>query len=383
MLLVASVLAGMESRPESDQQQKSSTSLQGRQNMTSDRSAYVFLFLWLPLGLLGCSSADMSMDLVTLNQDYFGHKAKGLEDDSLGRLHNAYKQVKKIRSKGDGNAGLRSVNQDPLPKFLADDPVVSKVVIAAFESLSKEQKTTTTVTKEDAERFIVTVARNFGARGDDKQKAERGKEKEVFRIIERYLIWYYCDNVNGFVDREGTVYKTPEFKGSIDNDVIVAVVGIVLEGVFDGLLDVPVYVKVKGEEKKYETKNGKEPSVHRLKRAGEETIVADGQNGIDEYELMVIRYLSSLAADQSKLVSGAAYRMFGGLEIGFVVGGDFSFGDNETLAKVIDTTFEVSSKRVVEAAAYSGFKRRTDRGVISPDTPAARLIADIKRTKVE
>ena len=148
-------------------------------------------------------------------------------------------------------------------------------------------------------------------------------------------------------------------------------------------LDVPVYVEGEGENKTYQTKGGREPSVHRLKRAGEETIVADGQDGIDKYELMAIRYLSSLAADQSRLVSGAVYRMFGGLEIGFLVGGDFSFGDNETLANVLDTTFEVSSKRIVEAAAYSGFKRRTDRGIISLDTPADRLIANIKRTKVE
>jgi hypothetical protein len=351
--------------------------------MKTDRNAYVLLLLWLSLCLFGCSSVDMSKDLVTLDQDYFGREARDLEDKSLERLHNAYEQVKKIRSKEDGVNGLRGTNQNPLPKFLADDPMVSKVVSAAYESLSNEQIIKTNVTREDAERFIVTVAQNFGAHGNNEQREKRGEEKEVFKIIERYLLWYYCDYVNGFVDREGTVYKTPEIKGSISNDVIAAVVGIVIEGVFDSLLDVPVYVKVEGEKKKYETKNGKEPSVRRLKHVDEETIVADGQNGIDEYELMAIRYLSSLAADQSRLASGAAYRMLGGLEIGFVIGADFSFGDNETLAKVIDTIFEVSSKRMVEWATYHGFKRKTDRGIISPDTPAARLIADLKRTKVE
>jgi len=120
-----------------------------------------------------------------------------------------------------------------------------------------------------------------------------------------------------------------------------------------------------------------------LKYVGEETIVAEGQDGINVYELKAIRYLSSLAADQSRLVSGAAYRMFGNLEIGFVIGGDFSFGDNDTLAKVLDTTFVVSSKRIVEAAAYKGFKRPTERTTPSPNTPAARLIADLKEIKVE
>jgi hypothetical protein len=351
--------------------------------MTTNRRAYVFLLLWLPLCLLGCSSADLSKDLVTLDQDYFGRETRGPEGKSLDRLHNAYIQVKKRRPEGDEIAGLRGEDQEPLPKFLADDPMISKVVSAAYESLSSKQMKTIKVSKEDAERLIMTVGQNFGARGNNEQRAERGEGKEAFRIIERYLLWYYCDDVNGFVDREGTVYKTPEFKGSIGNDVITAVVGIVIEGIFDGLLDVPVYVEGEGENKTYQTKDGREPSVHRLKRAGEETIVADGQDGIDKYELTAIRYLSSLAADQSRLVSGAVYRMFGGLEIGFLVGGDFSFGDNETLATVLDTTFEVSSKRIVEAAAYSGFERRTDRGIISLDTPADRLIANIKRTKVE
>jgi hypothetical protein len=351
--------------------------------MTTNRMAHVFLLLWLPLSLLGCSSADLSKDLVTLDKDYFGREIRSSEDKSLDRLHNAYMQVKKIRSKGDGIAEDRGANQDPLPKFLADDPMVSKVVSAAYESLSGRQMKTTKVTKEDAERLIRTVGMNLGAHGNNEQRTEQGEGNEVFRIIQRYLLWYYCDDVNGFVDREGTVYKTPEFKGSVGNDAITAVIGIVIEGVFDGLLDVPVYIEGEGENKTFLTKDGREPSVHRLKHVDEETIVADGQNGIDVYELRAIRYLSSLAADQSRLASGAAYRMLGGMEIGFVVGADFSFGDNETLAKVIDTTFEVSSKRMVEWAAYRGFRRKTDRGIISADTPAARLIADLKRTKVE
>jgi hypothetical protein len=346
------------------------------------------LVLGLPLVLLGRPSVEMSKHLVTLDPGYFGEtvpreglaKAKGPEDPSLGRLGDAYRQVKKIRAKRDRAAGLQEAGQEPLPQFLADDPMVSKVVIAAFESLSNGQRTRLKIARGDAQGLIATVAQNFGARAGQGQAVERGGDTKVLGIIKEYLLLYYCDDTNGFVDREGTVYKAPEFKGSIDNDVITALVGIVFEGLFDALLPVPVYVKGDGETK-YQTKNHKEPSAHRLKYAGEETIVAEGQNGIDEYEHKAIRFLSSLAADQSKLISGAAYRMFGNLEIGFIVGGDFAVGDNETLAQVLDTTFAVSSRRLVEAAAYKGFKGPTDRAVRAPDTPAARLIADLKRLK--
>ena len=346
------------------------------------------LVLGLPLVLLGRPSVDMSKHLVTLDPGYFGEavpreglaKTKAPEDPSLGKLADAYRQVKKIRAKGDKTAGLRDVDREPLPQFLADDPMVSKVVSAAFESLSNEQMRRIKITKGDVQGLIATVAQNFGARAGSGQAEERGGDKKVLGIIKDYLLLYYCDDTNGFVDREGAVYKVPESKGSIGNDMITAVVGIVIEGLFDGLLDVPVCVKGDGQTK-YLTKNNKEPSAHRLKYAGEEPIVAEGQNGIDEYEQKAIRFLSSLAADQSKLISGAAYRMFGNLEIGFVVGGDFAVGDNDTLAQVLDATFAVSSRRLVEAAAYKGFKGPTDRAVRAPDAPAARLIADLKRLK--
>jgi hypothetical protein len=278
----------------------------------------------------------------------------------------------------------------PLPEYLARDALVGKLVRAAYESRSQRPGTPIKVSQDDMENFLATVIRNFGALAPDGAPAQRDNQKNVSRIIKQYLLEYYCSDV-GFVDREGAVYKAPEFKGSVGNDVITALVAIVLEGTFDALLNTPVYVKGDGEQR-YQTKAHKQPSVCRVKPqcVREEQLVDAGGNGIDELELRGIRFLSALAADQSKLASGAAFRAFGNLELGFVVGGDFAFGDNETLAKVLDTTFEVSSKRLVEAAAYQGFEGRTDRGGASPRaraeggtraaplTQADRLIADIQ-----
>lgn len=131
---------------------------------------------------------------------------------------------------------------------------------------------------------------------------------------------------------------------------------IALEGLFDGILEVSVYTD--GDEQ-YQTAKGLEPTVHKLQFARTEKLVPDGTDGIDGLELKGIRYLSGLASDQSKVLSGLAIRAFGDLEIGFAVGGHFSFGDNDTLAKVLDTIFEVASKRIVEASAYDGFRKLT------------------------
>jgi len=196
------------------------------------------------------------------------------------------------------------------------------------------------------------TAKNYGA--------EKGigltDDSAIHKIIKQYLITYYSDSKNGYVDREGAVYKRPEIKTSIGNDIITAVALIALEGVFDGILNVPVYKDASG---KFQTAKGVEPTVHKLKFTNAEEIVSKGNDGITELELKAIRYLSGLASDQSKALSGLVVRAFGDLEIGFVIGGHFSFGDNDTLAKLLDTIFEVSSKRIVEAGAYKGFSKPT------------------------
>lgn len=134
-------------------------------------------------------------------------------------------------------------------------------------------------------------------------------------------------------------------------NLLTAVVAIVIEALFDCLLDTPVYV-IDGA---YQTIKGREPSVCKYLQVGKEDIVNPGVPGIDRKELKLIRSLSGLAGDRSKILSGAVYRLFGGAEISFVIGGNFSFGDNETLAKILDTLFEVAAKRISEEIAYQGF----------------------------
>lgn len=223
---------------------------------------YFFLFLSFPVYLLGCASLDMSKHLITMDHNYFESSAtpKGMiklaysEDISFAKLEAAYRQVKGIPTKSSRIMKLSAMDQEPLPNFFAKDPLISKVIIATYESLVESKITSIKVTKSDVESINLMIARNFGAGASKKDEVEEDSKKKVLEITKKYLMVYYTDTENGFIDREGTIYKHPEFKGSISNDVITAIIGIVIESLFDGLLETPVYVDKGG---KFQTKKAK------------------------------------------------------------------------------------------------------------------------------
>jgi hypothetical protein len=313
----------------------------------------LLLFFVVPLAS-GCASVNVKGNLLTLDQGFFPPEqtislASSSQGDSYRLLRQAYKQVTPTSSDSSGILQSNAA-AEPLPAYLANEPLVQKIVIAAYEALVDEGESVIEVSKGDISSMTLMLNENYGA------SAIRPAASQIDNIIRQYLIAYYSDTENGFVNREGAIFKRPEIKNSIGNDVITAVVAISMEGLFDGLLSTPVYID---GANRYQTSEGHEPSAHRYTYAALETIVAEGEKGIDERELKAIRYLSGLAGDKSKTLAGAAFRAFGGLEISLVIGGKFSFGDNDTLAKILDTTFEVASKRIVEAGAYKGFKNLT------------------------
>ena len=313
---------------------------------------------------VGCASVNVKENLLTLDQGYFsgkqpGSKAASITSNNAVPLIQAYEQVTSPSSnlsKGTPQITATIEATEPLPSYMANEPLIQKIVIAAYEALIKKKDSVIEVSKGDISSMTRMLNENIITNSANPVVAKSDSTKKINKIIRQYLSTYYSDAKNGFVNREGAVFKRPEIKNSIGNDVITAVIAISMEGLFDGLLSTPVYVD---DANKFQTSEGREPSVHRYKFAASEPIVSKGKEGIDELELKAIRYLSGLAGDQSKTLSGAAYRAFGGLEISFVIGGKFSFGDNDTLAKILDTTFEVASKRIVEEGAYRGFKKLT------------------------
>jgi len=343
----------------------------------------------------GCSTVSMKDNLITIDEDYFldkkqlnTNKSASTQSFSGGvRLQSAYNQVNGIATSASVTKSLSSDDAAPLPDYLVGEPLIKKVINAAYLASGNTDNTSLNVSKDDISSMSKLVSNRFGTKNNIVDESD-GDKKKISRIIKQYLIIYYTDSKLGFINREGVVYKRPEIKSSIGNDIITAVIAIVLEGVFDGLLDTPVYV-VKGKDKdkdKFQTKKGATPTVYRLTtltKVEKEPIVARGKDGIDDLELKAIRFLSGLAGDQSKALSGAVFRGFGGLELSFVIGGKFSFGDNDTLAKILDTSFEIASKRIVEEGAHHGFYKITnDYGAKSASndgsSPAKLLLDDLK-----
>lgn len=312
----------------------------------------------------GCASVKVKENLLTLDKGYFLSKQQKSEaisstGDYPQPLIQAYNRVTLPSSKSSKDAqpaGLVTKATGPLPSYMANEPLVKNIVIATYEALIEKKDSVIKVSKGDISSMTRMLNESFSTNAINFATSKKDSEKKINKIIRQYLSAYYSDPKNGFINREGVIFKRPEIKNSIGNDVITAVIAISMEALFDGLLSTPVYVD---KANKFQTSEGREPSVHKLKFAEPETIVDRGQEGIDDLKLKAIRYLSGLAGDQSKTLSGAAYRAFGGMEVSFVIGGKFSFGDNDTLAKVLDTTFEVASKRIVEWAAYKGFKKLT------------------------
>lgn len=325
---------------------------------------------------MGCASVNVKRNLVTLDEDFFSDDKDEIVISSSGenmKLEAAYRQVTNPALESTGGVkftqkSLEAHNiENPLPSYLLNEPLIKKIVITAHEALVKKRTSELDITKDDISSMTRMLNHNFRAiRSDNLTKASVtavDSTKETHKRLLSYLSAYYSGE-KGFVNREGTVFKRPEIKYSIGNDVITAVVAISLECLLDSLVHTPVYIIEKGGETKFQTIGGAQPSfdVYETRDANKPAVyrtllVEKGAPGIEARELKAIRFLSGLAGDQSKTISGAVYRAIGGLDIGFVLLGKFSFGDNDTLAKILDTAFEIASKRIVEEGAYRGFMK--------------------------
>ena len=310
----------------------------------------------------GCVSVRLKENLVVLEQGYFlqnrGESNLVSEKSNINEtLTQAYKQVTlpTFKIAADSKSVKATEKAEPLPYYLAKEPLIQKIVIAAYEAIEESKDTVVEVSTNDIKSMISSLNEHFSPGTINRTNEYEDSQKKIYKIIRKYLNAYYSEK-SGFVNREGVVFKRAEIKNSAGNDVSTAIIAISLEGLFDGLLSTPIYVDGTG---KFQTNEGLEPSAHYYKYANPQKIVANGEAGIDTIELKAIRFLSGFAGDQSKTLSGAVYRAFGGLEISFVIGGKFSLGDNDTIAKMLDTSFEIASKRIVEESAYRGFSKLT------------------------
>jgi hypothetical protein len=123
---------------------------------------------------------------------------------------------------------------------MANNNLVKKLVRSSHDSLLEGKKSSTDISLADIKDFYKMTKLHYGPESVVAESVV-DRKRRTHQIIKQYLIQYYSDTKDGFVDRDGAVYKRPEIKTSIGNDIITSVALIVLEGLFDSILnDIPV-----------------------------------------------------------------------------------------------------------------------------------------------
>ncbi|NIS63464.1 MAG: hypothetical protein GTO13_23090 [Proteobacteria bacterium] len=242
-------------------------------------------------------------------------------------------------------------------------------------------------TKADMKRLHTDIISTMELLQSSDRKLALEANLSFTKRLSSYLEAYY----NGkFVDRQGNKIGKPKLSNNISTDTIAATVQVFWEAMMDEVFVAfipnaapPVmYVKQtilahyvenpiedpehpglyimryklkepEHVEKKFLTIDHNTPTVVTFDPSvAEEIETGNKESGITKRELELINKAAGLAGDRAKLGAGYVVRILGDIELSFVFGGHFSFGDNDTLAKVVETTLEVGARRFAEAMGY-------------------------------
>ncbi len=278
--------------------------------------------------------------------------------------------------------------EEPLPPEIANNPVTKALVrliassVSATSSLSEDEQKhwalpDLELSTKDFESFVMQLSKSVVV--PFHQKATEDKNNHHFKIqafanggevnwgglFNAYLMNYY----NGkFIDRVGGAYSKPKLGLTITNETITAFISVFIEAIFDYVIltgnniKVPIVYEADattGEPIKFLTNGHAEPTLakvvkkingsYHLKYVVEPVQGEKTKVGITEQKLCVIRATSGILGDVAQGASGTIVRLFGGGTGGIAfLNGKISIGDNETLAKVIDTLLENWAKRTTE-----------------------------------
>ena len=276
-------------------------------------------------------------------------------------------------------AGLKEAKgrNSKLPASLAESRLVRKLidanlnVVEGTRSLGAVKDASVRAVKftpRDFQRFVDEAIPKLGVsawgNGGEAFMSEGAGSGAGDKLLQQYLVVYFQGS---FVDRAGRAIAKPAVKdGTVSNDTITGFATVILEAVNDCFYDVPVYFEMKGSDRRWLTPTGREPTYARLARMPDGTYdiarAVDIVNvkDITTAELEAIQFLAGVASEESKAVSGLVFRFLGGGELSVVLGAHLSVGNNETLAKLLDTFFEVTSYRTTEAMTYAYFKEHAE-----------------------
>jgi hypothetical protein len=256
------------------------------------------------------------------------------------------------------DASRANLVKEVLPGGLGQSALFDRMSSVYAQVLEVRGGAVDDVSARDVERFAESFVDALGASGQLSDEA-RG---DVWRTFKKYYQAYIRGE---FVDRSGTQLSRPELKKTVGNDTLSGALVILLEAASDEVLETPVLYTIGDDGKPlyFPHEADLEPTVASVwkeldERKGLVRLIGENEEtqcGVTESEARAIGYVASLAGDRSSIVSGMVLESFGDVQVAFGVGGHFSVGDNETLATLVKTFFEVVSRRGTERLFFDFF----------------------------
>lgn len=288
----------------------------------------------------------------------------------------------RISSARSAQSGIDILPEDdPLPPTVANLAVTRAAVRSALAAYLSEQLPDQQLSVQDFRQFGEELQRStlrtFQSNQANEDSRVRLAKLSAFQndkkltlqgLLKAYFTAYYSDK---FVDRTGGALSKPAIGLKITNDTITNAATVGLEALFDyaairsKVANPIVYTQETGKAPKFQTADNRKPTlVHVIEQlmgrtddASEEIAILgvleplqtdESKPGITEEKLKYIRLFSGYAGDASGSLSDFITRTFGGIHVGFVLMGKLSIGDNDTLAKLIQTATELTAKRATE-----------------------------------
>lgn len=311
--------------------------------------------------LSGCATVDLSEAFLTpevvrgldLGE---ASDSRAVADASPSATEALFPDLRSVVLGPTSGAMLRDAPPPVLPEFVREDDAVQKITVALDQALNRRNESRLELSASDIRGLVQCASRSLSA-----QPASTRQDRGFVRRVRTYLFAYYTSD-KGYVRRDGTVLKATKVGRAVTNEQIVPVVSIFVDAVLDEVLKVrldsdvkrpyPVLKSVDGQS--YAVKERPTVSRYQAEKLNESidmNMVPAGDSGVTEDEFKGIRFVSGQAAENSEMLSGMAVRALGDIELSFVVGAHFSFGDNDTLARVVDTVVKSTVRGSVEAAA--------------------------------
>ena len=283
----------------------------------------------------------------------------------------------------------------PLDEQIAHEPAIKTLLASAQDIITRQQpKGSINLIRADRvalalvdsvkrlssndpgkQKDILDALRSIQGRAAVVSKATQANETppaptEPIKVsLDAIIVAYLDAYIRGdYRDRSGTLISQPDLSKNIGADTVTAFESVILDAIFDYATLTPIVYDPKpkaGSTDESSANSTTAPTTSSKLQDDEkptfavlfpdlcEPVEDDPHKGITSDELTLIQFLGGIGGEQSKHISSAVIRLFGGAS--FVA--KLSVGDNDTISKSVSTFFQEVVERTVGTVGYDFFSR--------------------------